>query len=209
MNITKTIKAIYRPYSVAIGALLVGVCLAGCNLTTTPLDGDSPPDVATEVFPVEDTSVTSPQAPLPTVTPAHDSMSLPPGWLDVGHIMTSFCFESMWDARGRVFVLRSQDEHEALYDGANRSGLCAEPITPSQFDYEDGRVIVGLWSYGVGCVASHRVEDVVTDEAERRIVIRAHLDIEGDCAYELIRPLWLATDEGRSDYNISLDVVTP
>ena len=132
---------------------------------------------------------------------------LPDGWADTRDVMGGFCYESMFDARERVFALRSAEEHIAFYDGADNSGLCRRPVERMPFDFSEGNTLVGTWSYGIGCTASHTIEQIErNDEAQQlRIVVR--FDVDGSCNYELIRPFWLGI-AGVASYDIQL-IVTP
>lgn len=135
-------------------------------------------------------------------------MPLPDGMSDALPVMSGICFESAWDAAGRVFVLRNPDEQRALYDGADNSRLCRRPVQRYDFDFSEGRVLAGIWSRGMGCTAQHDVLDYQRDDANRRIRLSLRLRTEGDCPYELVRPFWVSIPRA-SDYEIVLDVLDP
>jgi len=133
------------------------------------------------------------------------AMTLPPGLRDVLPLMSGICFEAAYDAAERVFVLRSAAELEAFYGLADNSRLCRRPVTRYAFDFTGGAALIGTWTRGMGCIARHELLDVARDEAARSIGLSFRFVVEGDCAYELVRPLWLAIDQGAS-YDISLRV---
>ena len=124
---------------------------------------------------------------------------------DAADVMRGICFEAALDAAGQVFILRDAEEHIRFYNLADNSQLCRRPVERVPFEFESGRVLVGLWSKGTGCTATHTVESMSRDDANRRIAIRATFTTEGDCPYELVRPFWRSLD-GVSDYDIDLQV---
>lgn len=138
----------------------------------------------------------------PTFTPSFTATPAYP-WTDENAIVSGVCFEAALDAAGRVFVLRSADEHIRFYDQADNSHLCRHPVTRYPFDFSTGRVLAGLWSYGRGCTARHEVMSVTRDDTARTFTIRLHFVTEGDCNYELVRPFWVGLD-GLSDYTVTI-----
>lgn len=144
-----------------------------------------------------------PLPPPDTFTPAPDSTALPFALIDANPVMSGICFESAYDAVGRTFVLRSDEELNALFDESDNSGYCRHPSPRGSFDFSGGRAIVGVWSRGQGCSADHHISSVSIDDVARTFIIRAELVLEGDCPYELVRPLWLGVT-GYNDYDIRL-----
>jgi hypothetical protein len=131
---------------------------------------------------------------------------LPGGLQEMLPIMSGICFESAWDAAGRVFILRTPEDHIQLYNLADNSGLCQRPVKRHPFDFTQGEVLAGLWSRGIGCVARH---DIISfDRDENAQVIRITLDfiVEGDCPYELVRPFWVSIPDAHT-YEIFIEVV--
>lgn len=124
-------------------------------------------------------------------------------WTDENAIMSGICFEAALDASGRVFVLRSGEDHIRFYDQADNSDLCRQPVTRYPFDFNGGRVLAGLWDYGRGCTARHDVVGVERDDAARTFSIRLRFVTEGDCDYELVRPFWVGL-VGLSDYTVTI-----
>lgn len=159
-----------------------------------------------------------------TVTPAilnSESSPVPPvsdqslngstlmgGLTDVMLVHSGLCFESAYDARDQVFVIRNAEEHIRFYDLADNSELCRRPVTRNPFDFSSGHVLAGLWSYGFGCTADHDVVNVERDDAARRVTITAQFFTEGDCPYELLRPFWVGVPSA-SDYEISINIIRP
>ena len=162
--------------------LLLWMLLAGCNLTDDLLPTDM---VSTSV---------------PTATPVAAVM------LEQTDVMRSICFEAAFDAADRVFVLRSAEEHIRFYDLADNSRLCRHPVERVPFDFSSGRILAGLWSKGIGCTAQHIIESVSRDDAAKQVTLNVRFVTEGDCAYELVRPFWLALD-GVADYAIDIQMV--
>jgi hypothetical protein len=136
-------------------------------------------------------------------TPLPPSTPLPFLLIDANPVMSGICFESAYDASGRTFVLRSAEELNSLFDESDNSGFCRRPSVRGTFDFSGGRAVVGAWSRGRGCDADHRITAVDIDDVARTFIIRAQFLVEGDCPYELVRPLWLGIT-GYSDYDIRL-----
>lgn len=147
-------------------------------------------------------------APLPTapqgdVTPAPSATLLPFLLIDANPVMSGICFESAFDASGRIFVLRSAEELNDLFNESDNSGYCRRPSIRGSFEFSGERAVIGTWSRGRGCDADHRILAVEIDDVARTFIIRAQFVVEGDCPYELVRPLWLGIT-GYRDYDIRL-----
>ncbi len=142
--------------------------------------------------------------PAQTPTPAA-SPTAPPPWTDERAVMAGICFEAARDAAGRVFTLRSAEDHIRFYDLADNSHLCRHPVERHPFDFAGGRVLAGLWSAGQGCAARHDLLSFERDDAARAISIRLALVLEGDCPYELVRPFWVGL-EAAQGYTITIAV---
>lgn len=134
----------------------------------------------------------------PTLSPA-------PVWEDASPVMAGICFEAAFDAAGQVFVVRSAQALTDLYDLADNSELCRQLVRRETFDFSDGRVLVGLWSRGSGCIAQHEVLDMERDSAQRVLNLRLRFVTEGTCPYELVRPFWIALPDA-ADYEIHIVV---
>ncbi|MBZ0290354.1 MAG: hypothetical protein K8I30_22200 [Anaerolineae bacterium] len=119
--------------------------------------------------------------------------------------MSGICFEAALDTAGKVFILHNPQEHIRFYDLADNSQLCRRPVTRSPFDFKNGRVLAGLWSYGTGCAARHDVLAINRDDAARTLTIRLRFVTEGECDYELLRPFWIGLD-GVGNYAITIEV---
>ncbi len=132
----------------------------------------------------------------PTLTPV-------PMWQDASPVMAGICFEAAFDAAGQVFVLRDSPALSDLYDLADNSELCRQPVARETFDFRDGRVLVGLWSQGNGCTAEHEVIDMERYTAQRIISLRLRFTTGGTCPYELVRPFWIALPDA-ADYEIHI-----
>lgn len=147
-------------------------------------------------------------SPTPAPTAAGTTyvpQALPGGLLDRLPVMSGICFEAAYDAAGQVFVLRSAEEHIRFYDLADNSGLCRRAVQRYPFDFEQGAVLAGLWSRGLGCTARHEVLDYVRDDAAQEIVLSLRFVTEGDCNYELVRPFWVEIPAAQ-EYAIRIEV---
>jgi hypothetical protein len=145
----------------------------------------------------------TPSPEVTAATPAQTRTPSPYPWTDENAVMGGICFEAALDASGQLFVLRNAANLIEFYDLADNSQFCRRPVTRYPFDFSNGRVLAGLWSYGRGCTARHDVEDIQRDDAERTLTIRLHFITEGDCNYELIQPLWIGLD-GMQEYEIEV-----
>lgn len=183
---------------------IIALCgiLAGCNLTqftNPPL-----PEATTDVSVVTNTP-SSPQ-PTTTATPtATLTPTTPLNWTDELGVMRGICFESAFDAVGQTFILGNADDLTNFFNLADNSTLCRWPVERGEFNFADGRVLVGHWSYGFGCTARHDVISAIRDNATRTIDIRLRFVTEGDCPYELVRPFWVGIPNA-ADYAITLTV---
>lgn len=125
---------------------------------------------------------------------------------DANDVIRGICFEAAFDSakQGLTFVLRDTEAQIAFYDLADNSELCRHPVERVPFDFSGGRVLVGLWSTGVGCTAHHDVLDTIRDDSVKTYQLSIRFVAEGDCPYELVRPFWVSID-GASDYTITID----
>lgn len=107
---------------------------------------------------------------------------------------------------GQVFVLSEQEQLDLLYDEIESKGLCTRHIPRQEFDFSGGRTIAGTWTYSpFGCRASHGLRELWRDETTRTLTLRFSFEVEGDCPYELIRPLWIVV-ENVENYILILDI---
>jgi|FLYN01.1.fsa_nt_gi hypothetical protein len=126
-------------------------------------------------------------------------------WTDENATLSGICFEAALDAAGQLFVLRNAANLIEFYDLADNSRFCRRPVRRYPFDFSNGRVLAGLWSYGRGCTARHDVLDVQRDDAAKTLTIRLRFVAEGDCNYELVQPFWIGLD-GVQGYEIEVEV---
>ena len=176
-----------KAFQAALAALICLMLLAGCR----PLLPDGEPE--------------------PSATPpAPESTPLPYGLSDERAVTAGICFESAFDAAGRVFVLHSPDELTWLFDSSDNSGFCRRPSPRGTFEFggdngQPARALAGVWSKGIGCTASHRIERVDVDDAARTFTVTVRFETAGDCPYELVRPFWIGIT-GYNEYDIRLNV---
>lgn len=137
--------------------------------------------------------LTPPPTATPPVTPELPTALVvtPDDFSDAAAVMAGICFEAAYAERGRILVLTSAIDHIRFYDGIDASSLCRWPVERVPFDFTDGRALVGTWSYGTGCTAQHTLDPMVSDADTQTLRLVAHFSTAGDCAYELLRPLWL------------------
>jgi hypothetical protein len=178
--------------------------LAGCF---TLMNDPVPPTPVNVRLP----ELTIPSVPLATLPPAavnpdnYVPMSLPDGLLDALPVMSGICFESAFDAAGRVFVMQSALDHIHFYDLADHARLCRQPVTRYPFDFTTGRVLAGLWNTGIGCTARHELLAHERDDAAKTVTLRLKFITEGDCDYELVRPFWVSIPDAQG-YEVKIEV---
>jgi len=186
--------------------------IAGCDTILSENTEPANTPISVRVNPVvtntpfiepEITEEFTPLPPTPTVPPTATPM--PFDLESAIDVMSGICFESAADAAGRTFVMRNAEEHITLYDLAENSELCRRPIIRNPFDFSNGRILVGRWTYGVGCTADHDILNVNRNDDERSITIDLRFQTFGDCPYELVRPFWVAF-ENAEDYAIEINV---
>lgn len=127
----------------------------------------------------------------------------PVPWTDESAVASGICFEAAFDAAGQVFILRDAEAHIRFYDLADNSHLCRHPVSRIPFDFNGGRVLVGLWSKGIGCTARHEMIHFERDDSAKSVVIQLRFVTEGGCPYELARPFWIGIPSA-SDYKIEV-----
>ncbi|HEX2622559.1 MAG TPA: hypothetical protein VHL11_20505 [Phototrophicaceae bacterium] len=171
-----------------IGILMICtmILLCSCNLSPTELLGEA--------------TITA--SPLEGHTPEATPLS---GWTDEINIMSGICFESAYDAKEITFVIHNDNELSTFFNLADNSDLCRHPVERQVFDFSNGRILAGLWSYGHGCKAHHDVLSIDRDDTAKKLTMHLKFVIEGDCDYELIRPFWAGL-QGVSDYEIKIEV---
>jgi hypothetical protein len=122
---------------------------------------------------------------------------------DASALLEGICFEAAHAMSGQAFILTSQEQLNSLYDQINSSQLCRRPIARQTFDFL-GRTVVGTWTYAPqGCTARHELVRVRRSDENRVLTLRYRFIVDGDCPYELIRPLWVAV-ENPDSYDIRL-----
>lgn len=161
--------------------------LAGCTWNLP----NATPTMTVDIIPTDPNTPQAIETPLPYLL------------IDANPVMSGICFESVYDAAGRTFIFRSTDELNALFTESDNSDYCRRPSVRGSFDFSGGRAMIGIWNIGRGCEASHHISGVEIDDVARTFIIRAELVVEGNCPYELVRPLWLGVT-GYADYDIRL-----
>jgi hypothetical protein len=137
--------------------------------------------------------------------PAGSTSSVVAPASDASHLLDGICFEAAHALSGHAFVLNDQAQLDGLYDQIDRSGLCRRRIPRLQFDFA-GRAVVGTWTYAPhGCTARHEQVQIWRDDVTRTMTMRYRFAVEGECPYELVRPLWVAV-ENPDAYAIRLEI---
>jgi hypothetical protein len=145
-------------------------------------------------FPTKQPTSTPPPTRLPpTVTPL-PTIVLPtaePGvpYVDVNALFAGVCFNFLQTLADQTVVIDSERDLAAFYSRVDRSRQCIEPVARHTFDFSSQQ-IVGTAVIGTGCRISLNYEHVEEGGQRRQIVFRRLVD--GDCPYQLVRPLWLA-----------------
>ncbi len=169
-----------------LGLLLTSGCIRLERIST-----------ATPVL-VEPTVVQSTPAIAPTSTPDY-------GWKDVSYLMETVCFEAAMHVAGQVFKIADTNALNTFYMQLDRDQGCEDPINTMTYPFNDGEVIIGLWSAGMGCNARHEVHNVTRDDTKRQETIQLQFIIEGECPYELLQPFWIALPQS-AGFNIQIEV---
>lgn len=151
--------------------ILLLVFLSSCIMNRTP------PDLNGLASPLEEPTLASGQQ-----------------WRDENEHALGICFEAAWDAAGRVFIIRTAEEHIRFYDLADNSHLCRRPVGRVPRDFSTGYVIAGFWSRGIGCKARHEVTGFFRDDDRKTILMQVKFITEGNCNYELVRPFWIGLE---------------
>lgn len=181
-----------RVAGVALAAVFV-LLLASCTRDFTPTPIPPPPTATPEI----ELQVVPGLTLEPTTSPYP--------WTDESAVMSGLCFESIYDAAGQTFIIRSADALASFFDLADNSSLCRQPVTRVDYDFSNGRILAGTWTRATGCAAHHTVQNVRRDDTARTLFIFLKLNVEGECTYQLVRPFWIGL-EGISDYEIQFVV---
>jgi len=192
--------------------IVVILCiLPACDiLSENPLPDATPVSVrvnaiATNTPQVELTDEVNATPVQPTATIPPTATPMPFNLESAISVMSGICFESVADAAGQVFVMRNAEEHINLYDLAENSELCRRPIIRNPFDFSNGRILAGTWTYGIGCTADHEILNVVRDDDGQSIRVDLRFQTFGECPYELVRPFWVAFEDAQ-DYDVTINV---
>ena len=103
------------------------------------------------------------------------------------------------------FKLNNQNVLNGFYTQIDRNKVCEDDINSMAYPFNDGEMIVGIWSSGMGCSARHEVLNVQRDDAQKQEAIQLQFVTEGDCPYELVQPFWIALPQS-ADYDVQIAV---
>ncbi len=158
---------------------------------------------------LERISTATPPAVQPTIVQSTLSVSATNtpdyGWKDVSYLMEGVCFEAALNVAGKVFKIKDANALATFYTQIDHDQACEDPINPVSYPFNDGEVIVGLWSAGMGCTATHVVQNVQRDDTQRQETIQLQFVTVGDCPYELLQPFWIAVPQS-AGLNIQIEV---
>ena len=127
------------------------------------------------------------------------------GWVDVNYLMEGVCFEAAVNAAGQVIRIPNANALDAFYTQIDRSQLCEDSVARVSYPFNEGEIIVGLWSSGMGCTARYVMQNVQRDDAQKQEAIQLQFVTEGDCPYELVEPFWIALPQS-ADFNVQIAV---
>ena len=124
-------------------------------------------------------------------------------YINAKPVLPDLCFDFLKSLEGRSIVLDSAADLNALYDQADTSDLCPTTATRYEFDFAKYQ-IVGAVTSGTGCSLDLTYQATVADDLARTQTIELTHQVIGTCAYELVRPLWLAIE--RNGYTMSIKI---
>lgn len=150
--------------------------------------------------PVQPTIVQSTQVIAPTSTPDY-------GWKDASFLVEGVCFEAALKVAGQIFTIPDANALARFYSQIDRNHACEDPVVPISYPFNEGDVIVGLWSAGTGCTAQHLVQGVQRDDIQRQETIHLQLMTAGECPYELLQPFWIVIPQS-AGFIIQVDIQT-
>jgi hypothetical protein len=180
--------------------LAFAACLFACTLAAAACN-----------FPVrQPTPTPSPipsATPLPTVEVTEQPARLPSmPYDDAGSVLAGLCFGFLQTLSNHTLVVDSAADLAKLYDAVDASKQCRGAVERKPFDFS-ARQIVGFVAVGTGCSLDVIYDRTELDESahQRTIVFQSRID--GDCPYDLVRPLWLAVE--RQGYTTQIRIATP
>ena len=151
-----------------------------------------------DTAPVTPINIRIPTLPTPQTDAIPDEQTtayIADGIYDANDIMNGICFEYAFLQRDTPLVFRNAQEHITFYDEADTSEECRRPVRRNSFEFTDGQILAGIWSYGFGCVAHHNIMNIERNDSTRTILIVLDFATEGDCNYELLRPFWVGIED--------------
>jgi hypothetical protein len=177
----------------AVGLFACTLASAACNFPVRqPTPAPSPTPSATSIPTVE---VTEQPARLP---------GLP--YDDAGSVLAGLCFSFLQSLADHTLVLDSPADLAKLYDAVDASKQCRGAVERKSFDFST-RQIVGFMAVGTGCSLDLIYDHTELDESTHQRIILFHSRIDGDCPYDLVRPLWLAVE--RQGYTTQIRIAAP
>lgn len=139
----------------------------------------------------------------PISTPLMDTLNY--GWVDVNYLMEGVCFEAALSMADEVLIIPDARSLDAFYTQIERSQLCEDSVNRGVYAFNEGDMIVGVWSSGTGCTSRYVVQKVQRDDAQKQEAIQLQFVTEGDCPYELVEPFWIALPQS-ANYNLQIEV---
>jgi hypothetical protein len=145
-------------------------------------------------FPTKQPTSAPPPTRLPPTVTALPTIVLPtaePGvpYIDVNTLFAGVCFNFLQTLADQTVVIDSERDLAAFYSRVDQSKQCVERVARHTFDF-GGKQIVGTVVTATGCRINLNYQRIEEGAQKRQIVFRRLVD--GDCPYQLVRPLWLA-----------------
>ncbi len=164
------------------GLMVAVLILAGCNL---PVRGPALPEIA-----------------VPAVTPDPTFAGQP--FQDARALFGGVCFNYWVEQANRGFLLTSAADLITFYNEVDESALCRFPVIREPFDFETGRILIGVVNVGTGCQAFTDPLALVTDAATRTVTMHVRWGVTGDCNYRLARPFWVSIPRPPEGYTVQM-----
>ena len=132
--------------------------------------------------------------PLPTVT-------LP--YATAESVLSDLCFDYLRTLAGKTLILDSEPDLIALYDQADQSKKCDDPVTRGTFDFT-AQQIVGSVFVDQACDVMLSHESTTLDDSAHQRIITLRATLIGDCEYDLVYPIWFAIDRPPPTYTTQI-----
>ncbi len=144
-------------------------------------------------------------SPIPAMASPAPTPTIESPYPNANSIMAGVCFSFLQTLDGTTVVLDSERDLSAFYDQVDKSKRCRDPVPHQQFDFST-RQIVGTVLTGEGCAIDLAYDHTDLDENTHQRTIGFRAAVSGDCAYDLVRPIWLSIERPASGYTTNLQI---